>query len=188
MNEEIRRETADAFCELCDTAGFRKGNLIVIGGSSSEIRGGTIGKDSSYDIGTDVVETLIQEAGKRSLRLAFQCCEHLNRALVVERETAETYRLDEVSVVPWLHAGGAVATNAYAHFLHPTVVESIQAHGGMDKGITMIGMHLRRVAVPVRLKHNRIGKALVAAARTRPPLIGGERAHYADTQQPHCIK
>ena len=108
----------------------------------------------------------------------FQCCEHLNRALVVERETAERFGLEEVTVVPWLHAGGAFATSAYERFKEPVVVETVRAHGGLDIGLTMIGMHLRRVAVPVRLTHNRIGNALVCGARTRPPLIGGERARY----------
>ncbi len=176
--ESIRKETEAAFLELCGTAQFRKGQLIVIGCSSSEIRGGRIGKDSSYEVGTAVVETILAAAASRGLRTAFQCCEHLNRALVVERETADAFGLEEVTVVPWLHAGGAAAANAYALFKDPVVVESVRAHGGLDIGLTMIGMHLRRVAVPVRLEHHRIGEALVTAARTRPPLIGGERARY----------
>ena len=129
-------------------------------------------------MGTAVVETILAAAASRGLRTAFQCCEHLNRALVVERETADAFGLEEVTVVPWLHAGGAAAANAYALFKDPVVVESVRAHGGLDIGLTMIGMHLRRVAVPVRLEHHRIGEALVTAARTRPPLIGGERARY----------
>lgn len=176
--ESIRKETEAAFLELCGAAQFRKGQLIVIGCSSSEIRGGRIGKDSSYEVGTAVVETILAAAASRGLRTAFQCCEHLNRALVVERETADAFGLEEVTVVPWLHAGGAAAANAYALFKDPVVVESVRAHGGLDIGMTMIGMHLRRVAVPVRLEHHRIGEALVTAARTRPPLIGGERARY----------
>ncbi len=176
--ESIRKETEAAFLELCGAAQFRKGQLIVIGCSSSEIRGGRIGKDSSYEVGTAVVGTILAAAASRGLRTAFQCCEHLNRALVVERETADAFGLEEVTVVPWLHAGGAAAANAYALFKDPVVVESVRAHGGLDIGLTMIGMHLRRVAVPVRLEHHRIGEALVTAARTRPPLIGGERARY----------
>lgn len=179
MYESIRQEMKDAFTELCDTASFPKGSLIVIGGSSSEIRGGRIGKDSSYEVGTAAVETIMEEAEKRGLLLAFQCCEHLNRALIVERTTMEAFGLEEVTVVPWLHAGGAFATNAWDHFKDPVAVEEVRAAGGLDIGLTMIGMHLKRVSVPIHLSHNRIGEAIVMAARTRPPLIGGERARYS---------
>ena len=178
MLEELREEAKKAFDELCENANFRKGSLIVIGGSSSEIRGGRIGKDSSYEVGTAVVEALMEAADAKGLRLAFQCCEHLNRALIVERETAEHFGYQEVTVVPWLHAGGAFSTNGYYHFKDPVAVEEIKADGGLDIGLTMIGMHLKRVAVPVRLQNNHIGEALVVGAKTRPPLIGGERAHY----------
>ena len=178
MLEELREEAKKAFDELCENANFRKGSLIVIGGSSSEIRGGRIGKDSSYEVGTAVVEALMEAADAKGLRLAFQCCEHLNRALIVERETAEHFGYQEVTVVPWLHAGGAFSTNGYYHFKDPVAVEEIKADGGLDIGLTMIGMHLKRVAVPVRLQNNHIGEAFVVGAKTRPPLIGGERAHY----------
>lgn len=177
--ERIGEEARAAFEELAETAGFPKGALIVIGGSSSEVRGGRIGKDSSYEAGDACVTAIMAAAEARGLRLAFQCCEHLNRALIVERETMEALGLSEVTVVPWLHAGGAFATSAYAHFRDPAAVESVRAAGGLDIGFTMIGMHLARVAVPVRLAHNRVGEATVLAARTRPPLIGGERARYA---------
>ena len=120
----------------------------------------------------------MEEAEKEGLALAFQCCEHLNRALIMERSEAEKRGYEEVTVVPWLHAGGAFSTNAFYHFKDPVAVMEIKADGGLDIGLTMIGMHLKRVAVPVRLVNHHIGAALVAAARTRPPLIGGERAHY----------
>lgn len=184
MIEKLGEEAEAAFRELIDTAQFRRGDLTVIGGSSSEIRGGHIGKDSSYEVGTAVVTALMKTADAYGLRLAVQCCEHLNRALVVERETMDHFGLEEVTVVPWLHAGGAFAANAYDHFRDPVVVEEVRAHGGLDIGLTMIGMHLRRVAVPVRLAHNHVGNALVAAARTRPPLIGGERACYSRESRP----
>lgn len=174
----IRQETTAAFRELCDIAEFAPHQLIVVGGSSSEIAGGVIGKNSSMEIGTEVVQALLEVAKERNLALAIQCCEHLNRSLVVEQETAERYGYDRVSVVPWLHAGGSLATNAMALFNHPVVVERVAAHGGLDIGQTLIGMHLRRVAIPVRLEHHRIGQATVVAARTRYPLIGGERARY----------
>ena len=116
MFEELREEAKKAFDELCEVAQFTNGSLIVIGGSSSEIRGGHIGKDSSYEVGTAVVEALMEAAKEKELRLAFQCCEHLNRALIVERETAEHFGYQEVTVVPWLHAGGAFSTNAFFSF------------------------------------------------------------------------
>ena len=183
MYEDLIKEATDAFNELCEISGFREGSLIVVGGSSSEIRGGHIGKDSSYEVGTAVVTTLMKLAGEKHLQLAFQCCEHLNRALVMEKQDAEERGYEEVTVVPWLHGGGAFATNAYYHFKDPVAVEEIKADGGLDIGLTMIGMHLKRVAVPIHLKNNRIGEAIVTGARTRPPLIGGERAHYRREDQ-----
>lgn len=174
----VGEETAAALRELCEAAQFAPGEVIVIGGSSSEIVGGTIGKNSSMEIGTEVIRAAVATAREYRVALAIQCCEHLNRALVVERETATRYGWEEVSVVPWLHAGGSLATNAMALFADPVVVERIAAHGGIDIGQTLIGMHLRRVAVPVRLTHHTVGAATVTAARTRPPLIGGARAHY----------
>mgnify|MGYP003156902926 CR=1 FL=1 len=151
MYEDLKEQTRNSFNELCETAQFKPGSLIVVGGSSSEVRGGVIGKDSSYEVGKTVTSTIIEEAGKRHLRLAFQCCEHLNRAF---------------------------STSAFYQFKDPVAVERVAASGGIDIGLTMIGMHLKRVAVPIRLKANRIGQAYVSGAKTRPPLIGGERAHY----------
>lgn len=152
MYESLKREAAEAFEELCKSGNLKRGNLIVIGGSSSEIRGGYIGKDSSYEVGTAVVSTLIEKADEKGLHLAFQCCEHLNRALIIERKIADELGYEEVTVVPWLHAGGSFSTNAYYTFKDPAAVLQIKADAGLDIGLTMIGMHLKRVAVPVRLK------------------------------------
>lgn len=178
MIETCAKEAVAALNELCDKSGFRKGSLIVIGGSSSEIRGGQIGKYSSAEVGEAVVKALRKTAEERGIHLAFQCCEHLNRSLIMEREMAEKAGYQEVTVVPWLHAGGAFSTAAFYQMKDPVAVEEIKADGGLDIGITLIGMHLKRVAVPVRLENNHVGKALVVGARTRPPLVGGERAHY----------
>ena len=178
MIEEWTRQARAALEELIAVAKFPRASLLVIGASSSEIVGGTIGKDSSDEVGAALVEILLAVAKEHGVSLAFQCCEHLNRALVVERVDADRFGLEEVSVVPWLHAGGAFATNAYRLMENAVVVERIAAAGGLDIGQTMIGMHLKRVAVPVRLQNNKIGSALVTAARTRPPLIGGNRARY----------
>ncbi len=178
MIEEWTKQARAALEELINVAKFPRGSLLVIGASSSEIVGGTIGKDSSDEVGAAMVETLSVVAKEHDISLAFQCCEHLNRALVIERADKDRFGLEEVSVVPWLHAGGAFATNAYRRMDAPVVVEKVAAAGGLDIGQTLIGMHLKRVAVPVRLQNNKIGSALVTAARTRPPLIGGERARY----------
>ena len=124
------------------------------------------------------MNALIAVTQKHHLFLAQQCCEHLNRALVVEEEALDKYNLTQVTVHPVPHAGGSMASAAYETFKHPVVVEQIQAHLGLDIGQTLIGMHLKRVAVPVRLSVKKIGNAILTAARTRPPLIGGERAKY----------
>lgn len=171
-------EAKSAFLELLDVASLRAGQIVVIGCSTSEVVGKKIGSAGSWEAAQVMISEFDQIAKDRQIRLAIQCCEHLNRALVVERTTAEVYGLTEVTVIPVRHAGGSMAESAMAQFEDPVVVETIQAHAGIDIGCTLIGMHLRPVAVPVRLEHNHIGQALVLAARTRPKLIGGERAIY----------
>ncbi len=153
-------------------------SIFVIGCSSSEVSGGKIGKDSSEEIGKTIFQTAYKNLSSRNIFLACQCCEHLNRALVVERECAEKFGLEEVCVVPWIHAGGSFATAAYKGFKNPVVVEHIKADAGLDIGSTLIGMHLKDVAVPVHPDQKNIGNAYVTAAYCRPKLIGGERAHY----------
>ena len=157
---------------------FNPVRLLVIGGSSSEIAGVTIGHNSTYELGEAVVKAAVKVCGEVGTAVAFQCCEHLNRALIMERETAERYGYETVWVVPRIKAGGSLATAAWKHFRDPVAVLAVQADAGLDIGQTLIGMHLRRVAVPVRLEISRIGEAVVSAARTRPLLVGGERARY----------
>ena len=162
--------------ELGQKAKLKPGALVVVGCSTSEIIGSRIGTNSSPDTAKIVFEGLYDYAEAQGWFLAFQCCEHLNRAIVVEREAvpfAET-----VNVVPQPKAGGSMATRAYATFRQPVVVEQIKADAGIDIGFTLIGMHLKQVAVPLRLENNRIGEAMVLAARTRPKFIGGIRAAY----------
>ena len=159
---------------------FNPVRLLVVGGSSSEMAGGVIGHQSTYALGEALAEAVLTLAGARGFACAFQCCEHLNRALVVERETAERYGLDVVCAVPQPKAGGSLATAAWKRMKDPVLVERVQADAGLDVGQTLIGMHLRAVAVPIRLKTDRIGSAIVTAARTRPRLIGGERARYSE--------
>ena len=157
---------------------FNPVKLLVIGGSSSEIAGGTIGHNSTYEYGEAVVEAVLKVCREAGVAPAFQCCEHLNRALIMERETAERYGYEIVWVVPRIKAGGSLATAAWKRFNDPVAVLSVRADAGLDIGQTLIGMHLRRVAVPVRLSISRVGEARITAARTRPLLVGGERARY----------
>ena len=174
----ITAQARQAAEELLAAAHLRAGDIFVVGCSSSEIVGGHIGKDSSMEAAAAVLAGVLPVLKAQGVYLAAQCCEHLNRALIMEREDAEFFGYDEVTVVPWLHAGGAFSTSAFYQFKDPVAVERVAASGGIDIGLTMIGMHLKRVAVPIRLKANRIGQAYVSGAKTRPPLIGGERAHY----------
>lgn len=162
--------------ELKEKAMLKQGDVVVVGCSTSEITGSKIGSNSSPDVAKTVFEALYQYAAEEGINLAFQCCEHLNRAIVVEKDVvpfAET-----VNVVPKPKAGGSMATQAYENFKNPVVVEEIKADAGIDIGFTLIGMHLKKVAVPLRLENNKIGEAMVLAARTRPKFIGGARAVY----------
>ncbi len=176
--DEIKFQATEVFEQLFSCGQIKKGNIVVAGCSSSEICGGLIGHDSSEEIGKAVFAALNESALKHGVFLACQCCEHLNRAIVIEREAAERYGLEEVSVVPWLKGGGSFATAAYAGFSDPVVVEQVRAHVGIDVGDTLIGMHLKAVAVPFRIQRKEIGNARVVCAYTRPKLIGGERARY----------
>lgn len=184
----IHEQAKTVFGEFLAKTDFKAGQIIVIGCSTSEVRGSRIGKDGNSAIAEALYTAVAPLAAEKGLYLAFQCCEHLNRALVVERDAAEKYDLDEVSVVPYPHAGGSMASWAYRAFSDPVVAETIQAHGGIDIGETLIGMHLKRVAVPLRLENRQIGQARVNAAFTRPKLIGGMRAKYSldDASEP-CI-
>ena len=175
---EIRMQAEQAIKELLAVAKLRSGDLLVIGCSSSEIVGQRIGKGSSMEAAEAVWEGIVPILSEQGIRLAAQCCEHLNRALIVERETAEKYGYEPVNVRPWAHAGGSFATAVWEHMEDPVAVEHIRAHAGMDIGDTLIGMHLRDVAVPVRLEVKKIGQANLVCARTRPKYIGGERAQY----------
>lgn len=176
---EIKRQTAAAAIELLTVAGLKPGQILVVGCSTSEVRGAKMGTAGSVEVGGAILASLREACADAGVYLAVQCCEHLNRALVVERPVQEAFGLEEVKVVPVAKAGGSLAARAMIEFAAPVVVESIRAHAGLDIGGTLIGMHLRRVAVPIRLEQRQVGEARVSAARTRPPLIGGERAVYA---------
>lgn len=174
----IREEAIAAIEELIEVSGIGNGDILVIGCSSSEIVGQTIGHGSSIEAAQEVFSAIYPILKEKGIYLAAQCCEHLNRALIIEAACAEKYGYEPVCVVPQPKAGGSFATTAWRRFDSPVAVESIRAHAGMDIGGTLIGMHLRAVAVPVRIKPSAIGNALLLAARTRPKFIGGIRAKY----------
>lgn len=175
---QIEAQCADAMQQLLQVAKVPAGGIVVVGCSTSEVLGSRIGTDSSPAVAQALYRALDGVLRPRGLYLAVQCCEHLNRALVVEREALPM--ADIVNVVPQPKAGGSLATAAYQGFEHPIVVESLRADAGMDIGDTLIGMHLRPVAVPVRVQTKAIGQARVVCARTRPKFVGGARAVYND--------
>ena len=178
--EEIKNSAREAIAELVDVAGLRSGDIFVVGCSSSEIIGQKIGNHSAFDAARAVFEGIYPVLREKGIYLAAQCCEHLNRALIVERACAEQYGLEEVCVLPQPKAGGSFATAAWQGMDAPCAVEAIRAHMGMDIGGTLIGMHLRHVAVPVRISQNVIGAASILCARTRPKYVGGSRAVYPE--------
>ena len=174
----IAAEATEVIEELIETAKMKPGQILVVGCSSSEIAAHAIGCYSSKEVGETVFNALYKVARKHRIYLAAQCCEHLNRAIIIEEEAAELYGLEMVNVKPQLKAGGSFSTAAWNGFTAPCAVEKIQAHAGIDIGDTLIGMHLRPVAVPVRTRQKSIGSAHVVCARTRLKYIGGERAIY----------
>ena len=178
MSNNIREESRKAVTELLEKAQLEKGDIFVVGCSSSEVSGGTIGHDSSIETAESVFEGIYPVLKEKGIYLACQCCEHLNRAIIIEKECSEKYGLEIVNVVPQPKAGGSFATTAYKNFEKPVAVEHIKAHAGIDIGGTLIGMHLKDVAVPVRLAVSKIGEADIICARTRPKYIGGSRAVY----------
>lgn len=178
MLEEIRKQSRNAIKELLEKTDLKSGDIIVLGGSSSEVLGGVIGKNSNEDVGYAVVEEIIKVIKENKLYLAVQGCEHINRALVIEREIAEKMNFEIVSVIPSLHAGGAMSMAAYNLMTDPVMIEHVVAKAGLDIGDTSIGMHVKFVQVPVRLSIKEIGKAHLTALKSRPKLIGGKRAIY----------
>ena len=178
--DKIREQVASAMNELFTAADtLKKGDILVIGCSTSEIVGKCIGTGSSEEAAKAVMDIVLPRIKEKGLYLAVQCCEHLNRAIVTQK--AAVPFTEVVNVVPQPKAGGSLATQAHAGFEDPVAVEEIKADAGIDIGFTLIGMHLKKVAVPLRLEHNRIGEAVVLAARTRPKFIGGVRAVYDET-------
>ena len=178
MFDELTAQAKTAAAELLEAARLKPGDLLVVGCSSSEVLGHKIGSGSSLEAAQAILNGILPLLREQNIFLAAQCCEHLNRALILEQAAAERYHLEPVNVLPQPKAGGSFATAAWEAFQSPCAVERLQARAGMDIGDTLIGMHLAPVAVPVRLNLRRIGEANLVCARTRPRFIGGERAHY----------
>ena len=176
MFEKEKRQAYEAASELCEKAGLKEGQILAVGCSTSEILGDRIGSNSNPEAARAVLDGICDALSERGVFLAAQCCEHLNRAIITER--AAVPGCEAVNVVPQPKAGGSFATAAYERFRDPVALEEIKADAGLDIGDTLIGMHLKKVAVPVRLTHNAVGAARVIAARTRPKFIGGARAVY----------
>jgi uncharacterized protein (TIGR01440 family) len=178
--EGLRQQARKAIEEFLELFPMPEGSLFVLGGSTSEVLGAKVGTRPSLEAAEAILEGLLPPLMARRVFVAVQGCEHLNRALVVEREALRAYGLEEVTVFPHPKAGGALATAAFLRFRDPVMVESLkaQAHGGMDIGGVLIGMHLRPVAVPLRLSVRKLGEAVLLAAKTRPRLVGGARAVY----------
>nr|WP_198949194.1 TIGR01440 family protein [Lottiidibacillus patelloidae] len=186
-NRAIYETLTTLLTELQDNAKLSAGDLFVVGCSTSEVMGEHIGTTGSEDVARDLFAALREFAEETGVALAFQCCEHLNRALIVEKQTAKENKLEQVTVIPTGKAGGAMATYAYRQMREPVAVEHIKADAGIDIGDTFIGMHLKHVAVPVRGSMRLVGGANVTMAKTRPKLIGGERAVYRDDTDQDCI-
>ena len=172
----IAEQAKKTFSEFIKRANMKRGQILVVGCSTSEVSGNNPGKASSEETAVAIYNAVKPLLDEKGIYLAAQCCEHLNRAIVVEREAVPF--AEPVWVVPKVKAGGSFATTCYKNFKDPVVLEEIKADGGIDIGCTLIGMHLKKVAVPLRLENDRIGKALIISANTRPKLIGGERAEY----------
>lgn len=168
----------ELLAEMAGQVRFEPETLFVIGCSTSEVAGKRIGTAGAFEIGEALFEPLQKFAEQHKLFLAFQGCEHINRALTLERQAAKHFGLDPVTVIPTVHAGGSMSAYAYENLVDPVVVENIRAHAGVDIGQTLIGMHLKPVAVPLRTSIRKIGEAIVTVATTRPKLIGGARAQY----------
>lgn len=182
MLEKIRQDAVAAVTELLEVAKLQAGDLLVIGCSSSEMVGEKIGTHSSVDAANALADAVLPLLKEKGVHIAVQCCEHLNRALILESAVAEKYGYEAVNVVPQPKAGGSFATAVWQKLEKPVAVEHVRAHAGLDIGGTLIGMHLKEVAVPVRLSVKHIGEAPILCARTRPKFIGGCRAVYDDSK------
>ncbi len=179
--DKIMQETKQVVTELLECAKLKPGDICVIGCSTSEVTGKNPGTNSTPELADEMFQVIYKELQAKGINIAAQCCEHLNRAIVLEASVAEKYGLEPVNVIPQPKAGGSFATATYKGLNSPVVVEKVRAHAGIDIGGVLIGMHLRETAVPVPLKQRTIGEARIIAARTRPKFVGGGRAVYDES-------
>ena len=177
--EQIKSDAHNAALQLIEKAHLTSGQIVVVGCSTSSTLGSDIGSHSVPEVGKAIFKGLQSVFKPRGIYIAAQCCEHLNRAIIVEHKAVPNAEI--VNVVPQPKAGGSFATACYGAFEHPVAIEHIKADAGLDIGGTLIGMHLKEVAVPLQLTQSHIGKAILLAARTRPKFIGGDRAHYDES-------
>ncbi|ARJ71549.1 TIGR01440 family protein [Latilactobacillus sakei] len=175
---QIKQDLTQITNDVLTAANLSRGDIFVLGCSTSEVVGGHIGKASSREVGATIIETLLEILKPLDIQLAVQGCEHINRSLVMERSVAEAHDFEIVSVVPAMHAGGACSVAAFEQYSDPVEVEHIVAHAGLDIGDTAIGMHVKFVQVPVRPSLDTLGAAHVTALRSRPKYVGGPRATY----------
>ena len=180
MLEQVRNEAKAAALEICQVAKLRKGQILVVGCSTSEVTGHKVGSYSSPELGQAIYDGIQEALQPQGIYLAAQCCEHLNRALVMEQKVLDERRLTQVNVMPVPKAGGSTGAAAYLRFEEPAVAMAIQAEAAIDVGDTLVGMHIRPVAVPLRMpqENYKVGEAHVVMAYSRLPYIGGERAQY----------
>ena len=181
MFDEIKKEINIAVNEIIEKSKIESGDVFVVGCSSSEILGDKIGTNSNVDLGKIVFEEIYNVLKERNIYLAAQCCEHLNRSLIVEKECAKEYGFPMVNVIPQPKAGGSFATAAYHGFKKPCAVENVSAKAGLDIGGTLIGMHIVPVVVPLRISIKKIGEANIICARSRLKFVGGQRAIYDES-------
>lgn len=181
MFSEITKQAQQATKELIEAAKLEKGDVFVVGCSTSEVAGHKIGSYSNKELAEALFAGIYPVLAEKGIYLAAQCCEHLNRSIIVEKEAARIYGLSRVNVVPQPKAGGSFATVTYETLNEPVAVEAVKAQAGIDIGGTLIGMHLASVAVPVRLSLGKIGEANIICARVRPKFVGGERARYDES-------
>lgn len=176
LYDSVKKDVSLLANELVEKAYLKKGNIVVVGCSTSEVVGSRIGSYSTPSIGKAIYEGLMDVFKPLGIYIAAQCCEHLNRAIIIENDALSNPEI--VNVIPKPKAGGSFASYCYQEFNHPIAIESIKADAGIDIGDTLIGMHLKNVAVPLRLSINKIGEAHTVCAKTRPKFIGGCRAIY----------
>ena len=176
--KQIEKDAKRVTLELLQAAKLDPKDAVVIGGSTSEIVGEHLGSNTNLEVAKAVVKTIVNVLKEKDIYPVIQSCEHINRALVVEREYAKLHNLEPVNVIPVETAGGGFSTAAMEILDDPVVVERVGVDAGIDIGDVFIGMHIKNVGVVVRSDIKQIGKAHLSMIRTRLKLIGGDRSKH----------